>query len=325
MHLTGWVERDGRRLTEDELSSLLTSDPGAIRSCGGEFYIEWGRCHARDHFGIIPGPIPPGMLLCKGTSPQSILPRPPHTGLEEAIRTAVQLRSDEGIIALSGGLDSSLIAAIGRRPAIAVGKPGAHDLRQAVQVAGILSLSLEKVEISMQDLEEALPQVITVIPDISPTSVAIAATQFFVAHGAAALGHRRILSGQGADELFGGYARYLISPTLERDLSRDLAALPAQLGRDRAVAALHGVYFSLPYLDLRVVNAAMAIPASAKVMNGVRKVPLREIAKAYLPPEIAGYGKKAMQYGSGISRMMRALARRRGYATVGAYLNTLAA
>jgi asparagine synthase (glutamine-hydrolysing) len=323
MHLTGWVEWEGHRLTEEELSSLLAADPGSISSCGGEFYLRWRYCQARDHFGIIPGPIPPGTLLCEGEFPRSICPHPPLTGLEEAICTAIELRADEGVVALSGGLDSTLIAAIGRRPAIVVGTKGAHDLDRAVRVAGILSLSLEVVEISARDLEEALPQVIAVIPETSPTNVAIAATLYFVTRRAASLGYQRILSGQGADELFGGYARYLTSRSLEHDLTRDLSELPAQLARDRAIAALYGTYFSLPYLDLRVVNAAFALPAAAKVVNRVRKVPLREVAARYLPPEIAGYEKKAMQYGSGVSRMIQKLARQHGHAKVGDYLRSL--
>jgi len=79
------------------------------------------------------------------------------------------------------------------------------------------------------------------------------------------------------------------------------------------VAALHGAYFSMPYLDTRVVRAARAIPAGEKVRGGVRKHPLRTVAERHIPAEIARAEKKAMQYGSGIWRTMHQLTRQNGY------------
>ena len=102
--------------------------------------------------------------------------------------------------------------------------------------------------------------------------------------------------GRGRTSSFGGYARYLSSPVLEDDLARDVAGLELQAERDQAVAALHGTYLSMPYLDVRVVRAARAIPAHAKVRDGVRKIPLRDVAGRHIPPELADYGKKAMQF-----------------------------
>jgi asparagine synthase (glutamine-hydrolysing) len=79
------------------------------------------------------------------------------------------------------------------------------------------------------------------------------------------------------------------------------------------VARLHGTSFSLPYLDLRVVRAARAIPPDRLVSPGTGKVPLRELAARLLPPEIAHAPKKAMQYGTGIAGAIRDLARKNGY------------
>jgi asparagine synthase (glutamine-hydrolysing) len=143
----------------------------------------------------------------------------------------------------------------------------------------------------------------------------IALTQYFIARFAGEQGYRRIITGQGADELFGGYARYLASAALEEDLRRDVALLPLQAARDQAVAALHSTFLSMPYLDLRVMRAARAIPATEKVRNGLRKVPLREVAERHIPKEIAWQEKKAMQYGSGVWDVIRSLARHNGFKT----------
>jgi asparagine synthase (glutamine-hydrolysing) len=122
-----------------------------------------------------------------------------------------------------------------------------------------------------------------------------------------------ILAGQGADELFGGYFRYLHTVTLAEDMGRDFLALPRQLSRDQAVASLFGAFFSLPYLDCRVVAAARAIPLGELIREGIRKKPLREAAARHLPAAIAWYEKKAMQYGSGVMKEMEKLASQRGH------------
>jgi len=312
---TGWVEQDGTRLSKAEVEKIVRGDPEQVRSFGGEFAFSFDDCSARDHFGIIPGPGPKGALVCNGKVRFAIAPDPAPSSLEEAIVTAIKLRSDEGITALSGGVDSSLVAALAGRDCVSVGLPGSHDLARARQAAELLGLSCTEVEITPEDIESALPSVIAAIPRKDPVNTSIAVTLYFVAQWAGEHGYQRILAGQGADELFGGYSRYLASPTLEEDLARDVAGLELQAARDQAVAALHGTYLSMPYLDIRVMRAAAAIPAQEKVCNGQRKIPLRAVAERYIPQELAGYRKKAMQYGSGVWGVLKKLARKNGYKT----------
>jgi asparagine synthase (glutamine-hydrolysing) len=157
--------------------------------------------------------------------------------------------------------------------------------------------------------------VIGAIPARDPVNTAIALTQFFITRFAGEQGHKRILTGQGADELFGGYSRYLDTTTLATDLERDFAGLEQQAERDQAIAALHGTYLSMPYLDMRVVRAAHAIHPEEKVRDGRRKVPLRLVAERHIPAEYAWYEKKAMQYGSGVWKELQKLSRKNGYKT----------
>lgn len=324
MHLRGWVEHRGHRLSETELGELLARDPLIITQCGGEFFLEWDGCRARDHYGIMQGDVPAGMLICRGGSAVPVMPAIEPLNLITAITTATQLRSEGAVIAFSGGIDSSLIASIARQPALTVGVEGSHDLRRATVVAEQLGVPLNVVKVTEKEVEEALTVVLTTIPKVTPTDAAIATTLFFVAQEAARQGYDCILTGQGADELFGGYARYLSSTHLEEDLQRDFQGIGLQVARDQAVALLHRIWFSYPFLDLRVVRAAQVIPAQAKVADGIRKRPLREASLMFLLPEIAWYEKKALQYGSGMWRMIRHLARQNGYKTaVQGYLDHL--
>jgi asparagine synthase (glutamine-hydrolysing) len=323
VRLKGWVELDGKRLTEIEVEILLKESSAIVSSFGGEFFLIWEGCGARDRFGIIPGDCPAGTIVCDGEVVGVVDPRPPEFGLAQAIETAVRLRKDEGVVALSGGVDSALVAALARRECVVVGVEGSHDLKRAKAVATVLDLSLNTAIIDPRRIEEALVEVLAVIPRANPVDASIAATLYFVAEWAGDHGYERILAGQGADELFGGYARYLETETLGMDLERDFQGLAVQAARDQAVADLFGAYFSLPYLDVRVVRAAMAVPAEEKVKEGVRKRPLREVAAMYMPNDVAHYEKKAMQYGSGVMREMKRLARKRGCGKVGDYLEEI--
>lgn len=315
LQLSGWVELDGRRLTPAEITEIVRERPSDLRQCGGEFFLAYGRCRARDHFGIVQGDCPKGAIIRDNVVVGSIEPDVPDMPLEEAIITAVRLRSDEGIVALSGGVDSTLIARLAQRECVAVGLKGSHDLRQAQHAADTLGLTLTAVTITPAGIEDALPAVIRAIPKKDPLNTGIALTQFFIARYAGEQGYRRIITGQGADELFGGYQRYLETATLGRDLERDIAGLDQQAARDQAVAALHGTYLSMPYLDCRVVRAARAIPPEEKVQGGFRKIPLRKVAERHIPAEFAWYEKKAMQYGSGVWKEFQRLARKNGYKT----------
>ena len=311
--LKGWIELEGKRLSDGEVKTILSENPGTTSRFGGEFFLKWNGCMARDHFGIMAGDCPAGTVVCNGEDTWKVDPEYPPTDLGEAIEIAVKLRSDEGIVALSGGVDSALVAQLAGRECIVVGVAGSHDLRRAEQVATELGLALHPVVIGPGSIEAALVQVLRAIPKIDPVNASVATTLYFVAEWAGSHGYRRILAGQGADELFGGYARYLQTDTLSQDLERDFLGLPVQLARDQAVAALHNTSFSLPYMDVRVVQAARAIPPEKKVCDGVRKLPLREVAERYLPHSIAQYEKKAMQYGSGVMREIQRLASQKGH------------
>lgn len=128
-------------------------------------------------------------------------------------------------------------------------------------------------------------------------------------------GIKVMLSGQGADELFAGYHRYLKfyqeqGEEAQKNLNTDINNLyQVNLQRDDAVTMASGVELRVPYLDLDVINMAMNIPMEYKIKgedDQLRKCILREVARDLgVPEENVKRPKKAAQYGSGIDKMLR--------------------
>ncbi len=235
IELTGWIECGGKRLAPEEIGQIIEERPQTILNFGGEFFLRWAGCCARDHFGIIQGDCPKGTLTCDDGTKSRINPEIPEMSLEDAIITAVSLRSDEGVVALSGGVDSTLVARLAGRECVAVGMDGSHDLAQAERAAGLLGLECTLVEIPAADIESALPVVLHTIPKIDPVNAGIALTQYFITRWAGEQGYRRILTGQGADELFGDTPGTW-KPILSKPISRGI--LPASNCRLHATREL---------------------------------------------------------------------------------------
>ncbi|HJK58245.1 MAG TPA: asparagine synthase-related protein, partial [Methanocorpusculum sp.] len=91
------------------------------------------------------------------------------------------------------------------------------------------------------------------------------------------------------------------------DLDRDFLGLAAQRTRDSTAVGLSGVWYSLPYMDERVVRASRRLTDTDLISGDQRKLALRKIAARHLPEKLAWKPKKAMQYGSGITAALRRL------------------
>ena len=240
--------------------------------------------------------------------------------LYRVIEQAVKKRSYTPCgIAFSGGLDSSIIAALSFEPELySVGMEGSHDIQQTEKAAHLLGLEekLHLHEITIDEMESDLPDVMRAVESSDPLKVSTAIPLFFASRDAHRDGIRVMLSGQGADELFAGYRRYeSMNPAeLEHALRRDLDNIAANnLERDDAVTMANAVELRVPYLDREVVELALRIAPELKVHNGVRKYILRLAVEKLLPHELVFKEKKAAQYSSGVYSALKKLAKKNGY------------
>lgn len=231
--------------------------------------------------------------------------------LDEAVRQRLMADVPIGVF-LSGGLDSSLIAALMRRyvpdlHSFAVGLPGSADLERAREVAADLGTIHHEVAISEAELLGALPEVIWHLESWDPDLVRSALPCWFVSREAAKQ-VKVVLTGEGADELFAGYAyhqRYQ-GERLHRELRRSIQSLHhINLQRVDRMSMAHGLEARVPFLDTNVVALALSIPPDLKLARGFHKFILRRAASRVLSPEVAWRAKEQFDHGTGSADALR--------------------
>ncbi|WP_405314909.1 asparagine synthase-related protein [Methanobrevibacter sp.] len=229
--------------------------------------------------------------------------------------------SEVGVI-FSGGLDSSYLALLLKEISeniplkitlYAVGAEGSKDVEAAIYASKFLNLELKICEVTEDMLREALPEIVRAIGDDNLMKVGVGLTTYLATKMVAEDGLKVAFSGQGADELFGGYKRYLqsfVDGTLNYDLRVDMSNMyHVNLERDDACSMLNGVELRLPFLDKNLVELVLNIPDNKKIVSmhdDMRKSILRKLAfEEGLDYEIAYRPKKAAQYGTGIDKILR--------------------
>lgn len=265
----------------------------------------------------------------KGVERWGELPDPPVAdpgeGVE-AVRSALErafstVDTESLAVAFSGGVDSALIAAALDVPLYVVGFPESHDVEAARSGAALLDQKVTVIEATHDDLERAVPEIVAATGRTNAMDVQIALPLYLVAERVAADGFDRLAVGQGADELFCGYAKVAKAPEdprVEADTVRGatrevIETLPDQLERDVLTMRAAGAEPVAPLLHDAVVEAALGLPGELLVEGDTRKVALREAAWRWLPEELATREKKAVQYGSLVARELDRLARQAGF------------
>ncbi len=251
----------------------------------------------------------------------------PQAQLREAFEAAVhrQLMSDVpyGVL-LSGGLDSSLVAACAVRFArkriedddaseawwprlhsFAIGLEGSPDLKAAQIAADALGTVHHGFTYSFEEGLDALPDVIRHIETYDVTTIRASTPMYLLARRIKAMGVKMVLSGEGSDELFGGYLYFHKAPNareFHEELVRKLDALHQYdcLRANKSMMAW-GVEPRVPFLDREFIETAMAMDAEAKMVKDghIEKHVLRAAFEDMLPDEILWRQKEQFSDGVG--------------------------
>ena len=254
--------------------------------------------------------------------------------LYSAVEKRVEKLSDIGLI-FSGGVDSTILAVLLISIAekrkkdngislnirlYSVGVENSQDIKFSKEIANDLGLPLKTIIIDEDTVKESIKSVLTAIEDDNVMKLGVGMTIYLAAKAMKAYGIKVALSGQGADELFGGYNRYLkhfeenslfdAYFALDEEIYHDIANMyHVNLERDDAVSMANGVELRVPFLDKDIISLALDIPGKYKIKNNedlLRKHILRDVAKSIgVPDYIADRPKKAAQYGSGINKILK--------------------
>lgn len=253
----------------------------------------------------------------------------PARQIRQALEAAVQrqLMSDVpyGVL-LSGGLDSSVISAIAKKYAnrrietnnqseawwpqlhsFAIGLEGAPDLLKAREVAEYIGTVHHEVHYTLQEGLDALKDVVYHIETYDVTTVRASTPMYLLARIIKSMGIKMVLSGEGADEVFGGYLYFHKAPTpraFHEETVRKLSKLYLYdcLRANKSLAAW-GVEGRVPFLDTEFLDVAMRLNPAVKMCPGkeIEKKVVREAFADMLPASVAWRQKEQFSDGVGYS------------------------
>jgi len=252
-----------------------------------------------------------------------VTPASIRRALSQAVREHLMTDVPYGVL-LSGGLDSSVVCAVAaefaerrvesgdrerawwpRLHSFAIGLPGSPDLaaaRRAAEAIGTVHLGFE---FTVQEGLDALRDVIWHIESFDVTTVRASTPMYLMARRIRATGVKMVLSGEGADEIFGGYLYFHKAPSpraFHEETVRKLRLLHRYdcLRANKSMAAW-GIEARVPFLDGQFLDAAMRIPARTKMVDagGIEKRILREAFRGVLPDEILWRQKEQFSDGVG--------------------------
>ena len=263
--------------------------------------------------------------------PKKMTMRTGSKKLQKLLRDSVEQRVrglDRVAIAFSGGLDSSIIAFLAKHSGedvhlINVSLEGHDETEHAKRAAEELRLPLHTFSYSDKHMQEVLPKVLWLVEEADPVQASIGVPVYWTAERAAEMGFKVMLAGQGADEFFGGYRRYVDlylsdgGEAVQKAMFKDVVEIGENnLERDWKICNYHNVELRLPFTDSRVADFALNVPLELKMQpidSTLRKLVLRQVAEDLgLPAFIANRTKKAVQYATGVSNAMKRTAKKKG-------------
>ena len=248
-----------------------------------------------------------------------------HDVLEDAVRRQLMSDVPYGVL-LSGGLDSSVISAIAekysemrieddsktkaywpRLHSFAVGLKGAPDLAKAKLVADHIGTVHHEINYTIQEGLDAIRDVIYFIETYDVTTVRASTPMYLLARVIKSMGIKMVLSGEGADEIFGGYLYFHKAPSAKdfhEETVRKLSKLYMYdcLRANKSLSAW-GVEGRVPFLDKEFLDVAMRTNPEAKMCPGttMEKKIVREAFADLLPDEVAWRQKEQFSDGVGYS------------------------
>jgi asparagine synthase (glutamine-hydrolysing) len=257
--------------------------------------------------------------------------------LEESIKRRIR-GLKEVAVAFSGGLDSSLVAFLASKLGVKVtllhvSMENQVETEEAIAAAEGLNLPLQVHLFKDSDVENTLPKVVALIEEADPVKASVGLPFYWAAEKASEGNFKVMLAGQGADELFGGYQRYVTEycrdggEKVRETMFGDVVGIhESNLERDLKITSYHDVELRLPFASFELAEFALSLPVECKMAqksDTLRKLVLRKAASDVgLSVSMSDKPKRAVQYSTGINNAIKRAAKKQGK-TVNQYLTEL--
>ncbi|WP_337861097.1 asparagine synthase-related protein [Ferroplasma sp.] len=206
-------------------------------------------------------------------------------------------------IAYSGGLDSSLLLALSNYTYIpyTLGFSDSRDIDNVDENSMILKIHVKKIILDDIDIHSYIEQLLKIDPKITRMELGFELVPFILMDF---IPEKFVVTGQGADELFYGYRRFIDNPRLKNDTYIN-RLFNVTLPREKKIAEYYDKELLTPYLSPGILKMRTNITREENILDNRNKLILREIAsKISLPEEIYNRPKSAAQYGSGINKYL---------------------
>lgn len=231
--------------------------------------------------------------------------------LRKSVRAAISSERTLSV-AYSGGLDSSILAAVAGECAkvhcYTCAVRGSFDAQNVRNRAASESLDLTVIELLEQEIPEMVRQASAVLATSNPTNLAYTIPVLVVVRESR---DRLIMTGHGADELFGGYQKYVASPNPEQLMADDLKKMLQEARAMTVAASAVGKRIAFPFVSEQLMEFSRSLPLDRKINASGKKVLLRDVARMLNLPS-SDLPKKAAQYSSGVLKEMKRQARSEG-------------
>ena len=318
----GW-DRDERMFVASEMKGLVGSCERIREVPPGHYYASHEAEKGFQRY-YEPAWAEPGLVPAEPYDPDRL-----RASLEAAVHRQLMCDVPYGLL-ISGGVDSSIIAAVAarysqmrveeddrspawwpRQHSFAIGLKGAPDLGPARLVADTIGSVHHEIHFTVQEGLDALSDVIYHLETFDITTVRASTPMFLMMRKIRAMGIKMVLSGEGADEIFGGYLYFHKAPggrELHEETVRKLQKLHLyDCLRANKSAMAWGVEARVPFLDREFLDVAMMMDPSVKVPRNaawdrpIEKFPLRRAFDGYLPDAVLWRQKEQFSDGVGYS------------------------